>query len=262
MSLSASVVRELIKAGLSGENLAAACERIEQCDYIISGNKNASYLNSERQRRFRERQKVTLCNVTNVTKEEKVSCPPSLKKEKSPYNPLKEKNIPTPNLPKEETPPATERECDIDLFESDNFGNQDQLKYQLVASKAKTKKSIQAEIYHQLENVGCDRGLILEWEAVRKSKRAAPISQTIVNSLLREASLASIPPPKAIEISIERNWQGFKADWLKNERDHHSNGKNRIARTSVSALDKYRTREAGYIEPCETYAATGIIIDL
>jgi hypothetical protein len=46
----------------------------------------------------------------------------------------------------------------------------------------------------------------------RKSKKA-PITKTVMQGFLREANKAGISLEEAMKISIERNWQGFKAEW-------------------------------------------------
>ena len=48
--------------------------------------------------------------------------------------------------------------------------------------------------------------------AHRKSKRAV-ITKTVLVGYQRESHKAGIPLAEAITISIERNWQGFKAEW-------------------------------------------------
>lgn len=60
---------------------------------------------------------------------------------------------------------------------------------------------------------GVPEELTSEWKAVRKAKRAGPISQTVIDAIYREAAKAGITPEQAIRCSVERGWQGFKADW-------------------------------------------------
>lgn len=54
-----------------------------------------------------------------------------------------------------------------------------------------------------------------DWIAVRKAKRAGPITETVMSAMQREAIIANITLCKAIEIAAERGWQAFKADWVK-----------------------------------------------
>ena len=56
----------------------------------------------------------------------------------------------------------------------------------------------------------------LDWMAMRKSKRA-PISETVINGLIREAGKANLTLDNVLQICVERNWQGFQAAWLLRE---------------------------------------------
>ena len=61
---------------------------------------------------------------------------------------------------------------------------------------------------------GVPEELTTEWKAVRKAKRAGPISQTVIDALHREAAKAGITVEEAVRGCVERGWQGFKADWF------------------------------------------------
>jgi len=54
-----------------------------------------------------------------------------------------------------------------------------------------------------------------DFVAHRKSKKA-PITKTVMQGFLRESQRAGISLEQAMIVSIERNWQGFKAEWYKN----------------------------------------------
>jgi hypothetical protein len=53
-----------------------------------------------------------------------------------------------------------------------------------------------------------------DWITHRKSKKA-PITKTVINGFQREADIAGISLENALRISCERDWKGFKAEWLK-----------------------------------------------
>ncbi len=55
------------------------------------------------------------------------------------------------------------------------------------------------------------------WEDFEKHRKAksAPITETAIRGFEREAGKAGLTLEAAITESIERNWQGFKADWIK-----------------------------------------------
>jgi len=54
-----------------------------------------------------------------------------------------------------------------------------------------------------------------DWQAVRKAKRAGPITITVLARMQVQADKAKIPLAEAITIAASRGWQAFEADWLK-----------------------------------------------
>ena len=74
------------------------------------------------------------------------------------------------------------------------------------------KKTTQKNSFALLAEFGIVGQLAEDFIAHRKSKRAA-ITKTVLVGYQREAHKAGIPLAEAITISIERNWQGFKASW-------------------------------------------------
>lgn len=59
---------------------------------------------------------------------------------------------------------------------------------------------------------GVDEQLAADWLTVRRQKRA-PLTQTALDGLVREAMTAGIPVVEAVRICVERGWVGFKASW-------------------------------------------------
>lgn len=59
---------------------------------------------------------------------------------------------------------------------------------------------------------GVDEQLAADWLTVRRQKRA-PLTQTALDGLVREAITAGIPVARAVRICVERGWVGFKAAW-------------------------------------------------
>jgi hypothetical protein len=53
-----------------------------------------------------------------------------------------------------------------------------------------------------------------DWLATRKAKKA-PVTQTALDGIHREAQKAGLTLEAALQTMCERNWQGFKAEWLK-----------------------------------------------
>lgn len=52
-----------------------------------------------------------------------------------------------------------------------------------------------------------------DWLAVRKTKRAGPVTETAWEAVVREAANAGIPVGEAVRICAVRSWVGFNADW-------------------------------------------------
>lgn len=61
--------------------------------------------------------------------------------------------------------------------------------------------------------------LIRDWQAVRKAKRAGPLSQTAWDGIAREAAKAGVTLETAVRTCVERGWQSFRADWLADKRE-------------------------------------------
>nr|DAN08000.1 MAG TPA: replication protein O [Bacteriophage sp.] len=96
------------------------------------------------------------------------------------------------------------------------------------------KKTTQKNSLVLLAEFGIVGQLAEDFIAHRKSKRAA-ITKTVLVGYQRESHKAGIPLAEAITISIERNWQGFKAEW--NWRDDNVATATNTRKTSAFADD-------------------------
>lgn len=63
-----------------------------------------------------------------------------------------------------------------------------------------------------------DPQTLADWQAVRKAKRAGPITPTVVKALRREAGKAGMPVGAVVALAAERGWQSFKAEWVADAR--------------------------------------------
>lgn len=72
------------------------------------------------------------------------------------------------------------------------------------------KKEIDPELKKLLHDV--DDSVIKDFSILRKQKKA-PISETAVTGLRREAEIAGIDLQTALIACCQNGWQGFKADW-------------------------------------------------
>lgn len=56
--------------------------------------------------------------------------------------------------------------------------------------------------------------LLADYLAVRKAKKAGPLTETAVAGLLREGQKAGMTLVEVITLCCERSWQGFNAGWV------------------------------------------------
>ena len=63
-----------------------------------------------------------------------------------------------------------------------------------------------------LVDLGIDPQIAADFLSVRKAKRA-PLTQTGLDGIKREADKAGITLESALRVCVERGWQGFKAEW-------------------------------------------------
>ena len=79
---------------------------------------------------------------------------------------------------------------------------------------------IELEAYRLLGEHGIDGQLAQDYIALRKSHRA-PITQTALKGIEREANNAGLSLEQALTICCERGWRGFRAEWLQSDRGNH-----------------------------------------
>ena len=79
---------------------------------------------------------------------------------------------------------------------------------------------IELEAYRLLGEHGIDGQLAQDYIALRKSHRA-PITQTALKGIEREANSAGLSLEQALTICCERGWRGFRAEWLHSDRGNH-----------------------------------------
>ncbi len=64
--------------------------------------------------------------------------------------------------------------------------------------------------------VDIDSNIFFDFMAIRKAKKA-PLTQTALKGLYREAEKANLSINDALKICCERGWVGFKAEWVENK---------------------------------------------
>lgn len=93
------------------------------------------------------------------------------------------------------------------------------INYKLINLKLETwiknENSDKFNFKNSLSELVGNEVLVNDYIALRKAKKA-PMSETVFNSLVDECNKHNYPIEDALKISIEKNWQGFKFEWLKN----------------------------------------------
>jgi hypothetical protein len=64
--------------------------------------------------------------------------------------------------------------------------------------------------------------VMADWLAVRKAKRAGPITESVLSGMAREAAKAGITLTEAVQLCAESSWQGFQARYVQ-DRQRPSN---------------------------------------
>ncbi|MBX9267228.1 hypothetical protein [Chromobacterium violaceum] len=93
-----------------------------------------------------------------------------------------------------------------------------------------------------LKAKGVDPQHVADFLATRKAKRA-PLTVTALAGIEREATAAGLTLAQAIQISAERGWQGFKAEWLHRDTPQSSrpaSGKPTLAEQNRAAAEAAR----------------------
>lgn len=103
---------------------------------------------------------------------------------------------------------ANEADIDIDIdIDNDNVLSKDNDIIEEQNSKFNFKKELIA--------LGISNQVVSDWLIVRAKKKAAN-TETAFNSIKKEILKSPIPANESMTIAVEKNWQGFKAEWIVN----------------------------------------------
>lgn len=105
------------------------------------------------------------------------------------------------------------------LGSSENISPRTSHSLEPVNEPKKTTQKSESEML--LEQFGITGQLAKDFITHRKAKKA-PITETVMNGFLREANKAGLSVAESVAISIERNWQGFKATWYLKDKELQS----------------------------------------
>lgn len=104
--------------------------------------------------------------------------------------------------------------------------------------KNKQKKSAQTALDFSSWPCEPSQQIMADWLAMRKAKRA-PVSQTVVSRFGKQLQLAGVAGHSVDDClgeCIERNWMGFKAEWMTNQQNRNGwNGGKKL-----SAVDRVK----------------------
>ena len=91
----------------------------------------------------------------------------------------------------------------------------------------KGESASKSSILQKFIDLGCDPATLNDWKAARKG---APITESVLQGMLREAKKAGITLADAVRICAEHSWRGFRADYL------HSSSKGQPEKKSNTPL--------------------------
>ena len=80
---------------------------------------------------------------------------------------------------------------------------------------------------------GFNEKLVDDWMKVRKTKKATN-TETALNSFLNECKRSNLENDSILQLCIERDWKGFKNEWLENKQN-----KNNDTNKPKSRLDRF-----------------------
>lgn len=84
-----------------------------------------------------------------------------------------------------------------------------------VGSDIGTNNSKRFDFKKQLISLGISEQIASDWMKVRKDKGASN-TETAFNAIKKQIETSGISANECIKIAVERSWQGFKSEWLKN----------------------------------------------
>ena len=81
-----------------------------------------------------------------------------------------------------------------------------------------------------------DLETLTDWQAVRKAKKAGPITSTVAKILRKQAAEAGLSVQGAVEFCCGRAWQNFNATWYANTDATSTRGRNAQSGRSTQVL--------------------------
>ena len=87
----------------------------------------------------------------------------------------------------------------------------------------------QKDILRKFVALGCDESVLNDWVAARKG---AKVTASVLEGMQREADKAGISLAEAVRICAENSWRGFRADYLRKDKNNNHD--------KPSAMDNFK----------------------
>lgn len=125
--------------------------------------------------------------------------------------------------------------CRADLQNLPNTYNQ--LLNEEDKSSSNINKSSRYDFKKALLEIGVSLPIAEDWLKVRQAKKAAN-TETAFKGIQREILKSGLSADECIRIAVERSWQGFKAEWLNNQRSAQSGRKVSILENNMNVAEE------------------------
>ena len=104
-------------------------------------------------------------------------------------------------------------------------------------SSSNINKSSRYDFKKALLEIGVSLPIAEDWLKVRQAKKAAN-TETAFKGIQREILKSGLSADECIRIAVERSWQGFKAEWLNNQRSAQSGRKVSVLENNMNVAEE------------------------
>ena len=187
---------------LTPSKIRTCLKRLEHFDYVVTGNYNKS--NYDRTKWYSSIRQLHLSRNTNGVV--KVNEPIPV------INPIINPDI--KQTKKNNVSPEFE-----EVFDPNQISLIDEI-------KEKEKSSAKKETFNfrkEMIDLGFSEDLVLDWLAVRKTKKATN-TKTALNGFLNQVKKTGRDQNEVLEYCINKSWSGFKSVWLEKEEKEEQSG--------------------------------------
>ena len=238
---------------LTPSKIRTCLKRLEYFDYVVTGNYNKS--NYDRTKWYSSIRQLHLSRSTNGVVSINEPIPvinpiinPDIKqtKEKG-ISPEFEEVLDPNQISLIDEIKEKEKSCEkkgegklTKILIVDNKGNYHNLPISDVNFiKEKEKSSAKKETFNfrkEMIDLGFSEDLVLDWLAVRKTKKATN-TKTALNGFLNQVKKTGRDQNEVLEYCINKSWSGFKSVWLeKEEKDEKSDNGNSAVDNLIKAM--------------------------